>query len=97
MLSLRREPAKRRYRRLTVAVAGWQLCWWDAGGDGRRAAQSVLSQSCMSTYLLAFCVGDSSVRPWWKRGDRRLKCTPPNGKSSRRQFALDTAVKSLGA
>jgi aminopeptidase N len=51
----------------------------------------------MSTYLLAFCVGEfDSVQAVSEHGVVVQVYTPP-GKSAHGQFALDTAVKSLDA
>jgi aminopeptidase N len=51
----------------------------------------------MSTYLLAFCVGEfDSVQAVTNNGVVVQVYTPP-GKSEQGQFALDTAVKSLDA
>ena len=58
---------------------------------------SFLESPKMSTYLLAFCIGEfDSVQALTEHGVVVQVYTPP-GKSAQGQFALDAAVRSLDA
>lgn len=64
-------------------------------GDGAKTRFEFMETPRMSTYLLAFCVGEFDFVAGTSKNGVSIRCYTPPGRSAQGQFALNVAIKTL--